>query len=109
MKETSSIEKIKSELIKSCINYEPKSFIPFLLSEHVKTGMPNKMRFYNFFKQMLISTEKNSKGILKVKLKENGKNENYYLNFYDQIHENSRLTFEINENKENIYIDTLPF
>lgn len=109
MKETSSIEKIKSELIKSCINYEPKSFIPFLLSENVKTGMPNKMRFYRFFKQMLISTEKSSEGILKFKSKVIGEKGNYYLNFYDQIHKNSRLTFEIKENKENIYIDTLPF
>ena len=46
-------EQIKNELIKNCINYSPKYFIPYLLSENVKTGMPNKIRFYKFFKSML--------------------------------------------------------
>lgn len=51
MTETSSIETIKFELIRSCINYNTKSFIPFLMSKNLKTDMPNKMRFYRFFKK----------------------------------------------------------
>lgn len=33
----------------------------------------------------------------------------YNLNFYDKIHKHSRLSFEITESKECIYIDILPF
>ena len=33
----------------------------------------------------------------------------YYLNFYDKIHKYSRLSIEIKETKDNIYLDTLPF
>lgn len=113
MKKTSlTIEKVKSELISSCLNYNPKSFIPFLLSENVLTGMPNKIRFYSFLKQMLISTKKNSKGKLIAKIEKKNKNNSqkkYYLNFYDKIHKNSRLTIEIVETKNSIYFDTLPF
>jgi hypothetical protein len=112
MRATLSIEKIKSELIKSCLNYDTKSFIPFLLSKKVFTGMPNKMRFYNFYKKMVNSTKQNSKGELIFKVNTISKKENewnYYLEFYDAFHTNSRLTFEVNENNNRIFIDTLPF
>lgn len=112
MRKTLPIEKVKAKLIDSCLNYNPKSFIPFLLSENVKTGMPNKIRFYDFWKSMLLCTKKNSKGKLTAKF-ENIKNEDscikYYLNFYDKKHLHSRLTIEVVENEENIYFDTLPF
>lgn len=112
MKSESSIEKIKKELIKSCVNYDTKAFIPFLLSKNVQTGMPNKMRFYRFFKQMVNCTKQSSKGQLTFKIeheKYNNNQRNYYLNFYDKIHKYSRLSIEIKETKENIYLDTLPF
>ena len=112
MKQTPSIEIIKSELIKSCINFDTKSFIPFLLSNNVVTGMPNKMRFYRFFKQMVNCTKHNSDGHLTLKIEDEknyGNQFNYVLNFYDQIHKYSRLSIEIKETKENIYINTLPF
>lgn len=115
MKSVNSIENIKNELIKSCVNYDAKAFIPFLMSKNVLTGMPNKTRFYLFFKQMVNCTRKNSKGQLTFKIEhENNNNNNnnqriYYLNFYDKIHKYSRLSIEVRETKENIYLDTLPF
>lgn len=87
MTETTSIEIIKSELIKSCVNYDTKSFIPFLLSKNVLTGMPNKMRFYRFFKQMVNCTKISSNGQLTVKVeneKTKNNSKNYYLNFLRQ-------------------------
>lgn len=112
MKSETPIENIKSELIKSCVNYYPKTFIPFLMSKNVLTGMPNKTRFYRFFKQMVNCTKQNSEGQLTFRIEhEKIKNyqRNYYLNFYDKIHKYSRLSIEIRETKENIYLDTLPF
>tara|TARA_R110002049_G_scaffold28213_6_gene97160 strand:- start:1674 stop:2012 length:339 start_codon:yes stop_codon:yes gene_type:complete len=112
MKSESSIEKIKNELIKSCVNYDTKAFIPFLLSKNVQTGMPNKMRFYHFFKEMVNCTKQNSVGHLTFRIEhEKTKNNqrNYYLNFYDKIHKYSRLSIEVRETKDNIYLDTLPF
>jgi hypothetical protein len=112
MKETSSIETIKSELIKSCVNYDTKSFIPFLMSDNVLTGMPNKTRFYRFFKQMVNCTKQSSEGQLTFRIENEKTNINqrdYYLNFYDKIHKYSRLSIEVKETKENIYLDTLPF
>lgn len=112
MNETNNIEKIRTELINSCVNYDTKSFIPFLLSKNVLTGMPNKIRFYRFFKQMVCCTKQSSVGKLTFRIeheKTNNNQRNYYLNFYDNIHKYSRLSIEIRETKENIYLDTLPF
>ena len=112
MRRTLPIEKVKAELINSCLNYNPKSFIPFLLSENVLTGMPNKLRFFRFLKRILICTKENSKGQLVAKVenqKRNKSQKEYYLNFYDKVHKYSRITIEIKETKNNIYLDILPF
>jgi hypothetical protein len=34
---------------------------------------------------------------------------NYYLEFFDNVHLNTRLTFEIKENNSTNFIDTLSF
>lgn len=112
MNETDNIEKIKTELINSCVNYDTKSFIPFLMSKNVLTGMPNKTRFYSFFKYMVSCTKQCSEGQLTFRIeheKITDNQRNYYLNFYDKIHKYSRLSIEVRETKENIYLDTLPF
>ena len=112
MNETNDIEKIKTELINSCVNYDTKSFIPFLMSKNVLTGMPNKTRFYSFFKYMVYCMKQSSEGKLTFKIeheKRINNQRNYYLNFYDKIHKYSRLSIEIRETQENIYLDTLPF
>lgn len=112
MKETPSIEIIKTELIKACVNYDTKPFIPFLLSNNVQTGIPNKMGFYRYFKKMVNCSKQSSEGPLtfKIEHEKNDSNQRYYkLNFYDQIHKYSRLSIEIIETKESIYLDTLPF
>src|SRR5690554_3745030 len=112
MNEKNTIKNIKTELIKSCINYDAKSFIPFLMSKKVQTGMPNKTRFYSFFKYIVNCTKQCSEGQLTFKIehaKIKNKQKNYYLNFYDKTHKYSRLSIEIRETKENIYLEILPF
>lgn len=112
MNKSYDIEMIRIELIKSCINYDTKSFIPFLMSENVLTEMPNKMRFYRFFKKMVYCTKQSSEGLLFTKIENEKNNINqriYNLNFYDKIHKYSRLSFEITECNESISLDILPF
>ena len=107
-----TIEKIKLELINSCSNSKTIECLPFLLSEKVKTGMPNKIRFYKTLKNLIKSTKKNTKGKLTLRIKNIEKNEieeKYYLNFYDKLHKNSQLTIEVRERKREIYFDTIPF
>ncbi len=103
---------IKSELIRSCINNEPKSFIPFLLSKEVKTGMPNKIRFYTFFKKIVNCSSNTLEGKLFFKIEQpdwiKDKNIVYY-NFYDTIHEHSRISIEITETENSIFLNTLTF
>ena len=107
-----TIEKIKLELINSCINNKAIDFLPYLLSKKVKTGMPNKIRFYKSLKSLIKNTKKNTKGKLTFRIKNIEKNEfeeKYYLNFYDKLHRNSQLTIEVRERKQEVYFDTLPF
>jgi hypothetical protein len=112
MNEIIDIKKVKTELINSCVNYDTKSFIPFLMSKNVLTGMPNKTRFYTFFKHMVYCTKQSSEGLLTFKIEHLNKTNNqksYYLNFYDKTHKYSRLSIEVIETKDKIYLDTLPF
>jgi hypothetical protein len=106
------IEEIKKALINSCIKLKSNEFIPYLLSEKVKTGMPNKVIFYKSFKNLIKSTEKNKKGEISFKIKKIEKNEfeeKYYFNFYDKFYKNAQLTIEVVEKKQEIYFDTIPF
>lgn len=109
MREISSTEIIKSELINSCVSFDAKSFIPFLMSQNVQTGMPNKTRFYQFFKQMINCSKQSSIGKLTPKMESNHNKTKKYLKFYDETHKYSRLSIEIKETENTIYIDTLPF
>ena len=107
-----TIDEIKNGLINSCLNGNAKSFIPFLLAEKVETGMPNKTRFYRFFKHMLDCSKCNSIGEWDLQIENadwmNEKNSLAY-NFFDKVHKYARLTLMIRENNERIYIETMPF
>ena len=110
MRLDSSTEIIKFELIKCCISFDAKHFIPFLMSKNVTTGMPNKTKFYQFFKYMINCSKQSSFGKLTYKLEYKNDNlQEYYLNFYDEYHKYSRLSIKIVETEKTIFIDTLPF
>ena len=106
------IQKIKNGLVNACVRQSPKDFIPFLLSEKVKTEMPNKTRFYSFFKQMLYSAKLNSIGKWTLKIEQtnwnNGQNTLAY-NFYDEKHKYARLSIMITEQNDKLTLETMPF
>jgi hypothetical protein len=102
---------IKRNLINSCLNQKPKDFIPYLLSEKVKIKMPNKTRFYRFFKYMLKCVKNKSTGKWTLKIENtswnNGKAMAY--NFYDEKHKYARLSIMITEQNDRIILETMPF
>ena len=112
MKNDFTIETIKSVLIRSCLENQPKSFIPYLMSEKVTVGMPNKLLFYKFFKMMVGCARKSSVGSLKLKMESpNWKKDKsaFYFNFYDEQHLHSRLSIALRESENQLYLETLPF
>lgn len=112
LKSTYSIEEIKINLISACINYNPKSFIPYLLSSNVKTSMPNKMRFYWYFKYIVKCAQEESVGELylrKEQPKWRSSEEVVQYNFYDQFHKYSRISIEVIERESTILMEVMPF
>jgi hypothetical protein len=110
--EQTSIEKIKTQLILTCINNDPESFLPFLMSSEVETDAPNKEDFYEYFKGMLNQAHDSSDGELQLKIEPpilNTEKEVISYNFYDNTHVYPRLLIEVKENNNQIYIDVLPF
>jgi hypothetical protein len=107
-----SNETILHALIESCINFNPKLLKPSLLSEKIVTDMPNKIRFYKFFKHMLLSAKEKSEGQISLKIEkpnwENDKSLEYY-NLYDSVHTHSRLSIIVKETKDKIFLDVMPF
>jgi len=106
------IEIIKIKLIEACINYDPKSFRPYLVSPNVQTDMPSKAKFFNFFKGMIQAAKKKTIGKMTAKITFVEQLENkirYELGFFDEKHLHARLTFTIIETKDTILIEMIPF
>ncbi len=107
-----SIEKIKAQLILSCINNDPESFLPFLMLAEVETEAPNKKDFYQFFKGMLNHAHESSEGELLLKIGQptlhTGK-ELLNYNFYDNTHKYPLLSIVVKENNNLIYLGVMPF
>ena len=106
-----SEKKILKQLIKSCVEIDSKIFLNELKKQNVTTNMPNKMRFYKFFKFMIKCLNNNSDKILHYKWKKIVwmKQNKISLQIFDKTHRHSRLTFVIENRNEKIYIETLPF
>jgi hypothetical protein len=101
---------ILKALADSCIAFTPESFIPFLMSDDVIVSMPTKVVFYSFFKRMVICTKNNSVGKLYLKIEKVPFEENqFYYNFYDDVHKFARLTIVVTYLNEKIELDVLPF
>lgn len=112
MKETTSIEKIKAELILSCINNSPESFLPFLMSPEVETEAPYKKDFYHFFKGMLNHAHESSEGELTLKIEQSTLDtdkEVHNYNFYDNLHKHYRLSIVVKESNDLICLNVMPF
>jgi uncharacterized protein YjbK len=106
------IEKIKAELISSCINNTPASFFPFLMSTDVQTEAPNKIDFYHFFKHMLNDAHIRAKGKLTLRIEESTDDIDKVVldySFYDNVHKHPLLSVEVKENNNQILLDIMPF
>ena len=106
------MEKIKAQFILSCINNDPESFLPFLMSAEVETEAPNKKDFYQFFKGMLNHAHESSEGELLLKIEQptlDTDKEVVNYNFYDNVHKHYRLSIVVKESNNLIFLDILPF
>ena len=105
-----NIDSILEKLANSCITFSPESFVPALMSDKVIVSMPTKVVFYSFFKRMVICTKNNSVGKLYLKIEKVPSEENeFYYNFYDDVHKFARLTIVVTFFNEKIALDVMPF
>lgn len=108
----SNTEKIKAELILSCIKNKPESFLPLLMSINVQTEFPNKKGFFQFFKNMLKFAHESSEGELTLKIEKStlvAEKQCVNYCFYDNFHKYSRLTIEVEECDNLISLGIIPF
>ena len=103
---------IKTELVNCCLDNKPQQFIPYILSKNVQTEMPNKTRFYSFFKHMLVCAKQKSIGNWTLKIEQTnwnkGQNTMAY-NFYDEKHKYARLSIIVTEQNDSLTLETMPF
>ena len=106
------IEEIKKQLINSCINFNSRSFLPYLLSPSVIVSFPNKVRFYNYFSDILNGAKEISQGNLELRVEKESWEEDKDLvayNFYDQVHQYPRINLQVKETTNNLFLDISPF
>lgn len=106
------MEKIKAQFILSCINNDPKSFLPFLMSAEVETEAPNKKDFYQFFKGMLNHAYESSEGELLLKIEQSTLDTDKQVlnyNFYDNTYKYPLLSIVVKENNNLICLGIMPF
>jgi ASC-1-like (ASCH) protein len=105
-------KEILDSLVESCLNYNPRQFIPYLLSINVTVGMPNKIRFYQIFKSMLLCAKERQVGHISLNIENPGwegdKLMEYY-NFYDKKHKYSLLSIQVKKLENKIYLGVMPF
>ena len=103
---------IKNGLVESCISGTSKTFIPFLLSPIVKTKMPNKAKFYIFYKYMLDCAKNDSAKPWTLKIEKTtwiSKENAFAYNFYDKKYKYPRLTVVLFEKNKYIHLDLYHF
>ena len=106
------MEKIKTELILSCINNNPESFLPFLMSAEVETEAPNKKDFYQFFKGILNHAHESSEGELLLKIEQSTLDTDKQVlnyNFYDNTYKYPLLSIVVKENRNLMCLGVMPF
>ena len=105
-------EIILKKLIESCLSFDAKHFKPYLESDIIITDMPDKTRFYWFFKKMLLTAKSNSIEPMSFKIEipdwEDEEDMKHY-NLYDSVHKHSRLCIRVKETGNQVYIETIPF
>ncbi|WP_179315236.1 hypothetical protein [Winogradskyella undariae] len=111
IKTKSPLGVIKKSLEIAVLQNKPQVFLDYLLSNTIKTSFPNKLSFYNFFKEELVAAYKTSTGHLHLKIETpKYENEGYsHYCFYDKVHKNSRIYIKVKVLEQILYLDMLPF
>lgn len=107
----SSFGVVKKSVEIAVIQNKPRIFLYYLLAKNVSTTFPNKLSFYAFFKAMVDSAYRGSKGPLSLII-ETPKWENQGFShycFYDKVHKHNRIYIKLKESEETLFIDMLPF
>lgn len=99
-------------LEESVVNGSPKLILKSLFLKNILTDMPNKVRFYSFYKKSINCLHSNAKGgiYVRISIKFNSpfmKEE--YLDFYDTYFINPRLTMIVQEKNKELTVNILPF
>ncbi len=107
-----SIEEIKQQLILCCLDFNAEKFLPYLLASNVSVQFPNKIRFYKCLKKSLKCAETRTIGPLKLKIEKEPWEKDEKLitfNFYDLVHQHSRINLKVKEEDEILILNILPF
>ncbi len=97
-------------LIESVMTYNPSIFKACLWSENLEYSGLNKMRFYRYYKGMVNCTKASSIGELYLKIERYDYSPDaLFYNFYDNYHKYSRLSIEVKDKGEKVYINVMPF
>ena len=103
---------ILDNLIKSCVDNDPISFIPFLLDKNVKVLFPNKVKFYCYLKILVNYAQEKVNGKLCAVIEKpyeynikGGQN----LCFYDERHKFPLIVLEFIEENGKLCLDAHPF
>ena len=90
---------------------DPKIFLPYLSNKHVVTGMPNKLRFYLFYKYMVECSNCNLNNILTYKWKKIKwkNNTSLSLQIFDEFSKFPKITIIIKKVANKLFLETLPF
>ena len=110
LKKNYTKKEILDILIESVMTFNPSIYKQCLWSDNLEFCAANKMKYYWYFKGMVNCTKSNSMGELYLKIEKYDYNPDaLFYNFYDNYHTYSRLSIEVEDKGENIYIDVMPF
>ena len=105
-------EIILNKLIESCLEFNSELFLPYLQSQKVITDMSDKIKFYWFFRQMLLIAKETSIDPMNVKIEkpnwEMDKSIAHY-NLYDSLQKHPQLCILVQQSANKIYLETMPF
>lgn len=99
-------------LEESVVDGSPKLILKSLFLKNILTDMPNKVRFYSFYKKSTNCLHSNAKGSIYVRISIKFNSpfmKEQYLEFYDTCFLNPRFTMIIQEENEKLTVSTLPF
>ena len=92
------------------MTFNPSLFKQCLWSETLEFSAINKMMYYRYYKRMVNCTKLSSMGELYLKIeKYDYIPDALFYNFYDNYHTFSRLSIEVEDKGDKIYIDVMPF